>query len=60
MAELTMNHAEPTPPSLGKGMVERMTNWQRSQWAKAGYPGLSRGNYDADKIRPFWLRVRPS
>lgn len=23
-------------------LVERMTNWERNQWARAGYPGLNR------------------
>lgn len=23
-------------------VVNQMTNWQRNQWAKAGYPGLTR------------------
>ncbi len=32
-------------------MVNRLTNWQRSQWAKKGYPGL--GRKDAKKVEPF-------
>ncbi len=26
-----------------KKLVNSMTNWQRNQWAKAGYPGSARG-----------------
>lgn len=31
--------------------VNRLTNWQRNQWARAGYPGLRQA--DADKVLPF-------
>lgn len=56
---LIIDHDVANAPGLGKRMVEAMTNWQRNQWARAGYPGLSRGNYDADKIRPFFLKNQP-
>ncbi len=44
-----------------KILVNKMTNWQRSQWAKAGYPGApreakhSQGKRDArsENIIPF-------
>jgi hypothetical protein len=55
---MTINYNDLDPPGLGKRFVEAMTNWQRSQWAKAGYPGLSRSNYDANKIRPFLLKFK--
>ena len=51
----TIDHGEVDPPSLGKEMVEKMTNWQRTRWARAGYPGLRGGNYDAAQIRPYYL-----
>ena len=25
-------------------VVNQMSNWQRNQWARAGYPGLTRKN----------------
>ena len=28
-------------------IVNKMTNWQRNRWAKAGYPGLKRSNPSA-------------
>lgn len=35
-------------------VVNRLTNWQRSQWAQAGYPGLSQPTRrDSDKVLPF-------
>jgi hypothetical protein len=43
----------------GRQLVNHMTNWQRKQWARAGYPGLVRSNYDPERIRPFSLKVRP-
>lgn len=54
----TINHDEQDPESLGKEFVEKMTNWQRTQWAKAGYPGLQNSHYEADKIRPYFLKGR--
>jgi hypothetical protein len=53
-----IDHNEPDPSNLGKELVESMSNWQRSQWARAGYLGLSRSNYDAAKIRPFTVRTK--
>ena len=32
-------------------VVERLTNWQRNQWARRGYPGLPKK--DASKVEPF-------
>jgi len=51
---------EPDPNDLGKALVEKMTNYQRTQWTKAGYPGLSNSHYEADKIRPFLSLSRVS
>lgn len=34
-------------------MVNRLTNWQRNQWAKAGYPGGHGANKDEKLIEPF-------
>lgn len=34
-------------------IVDKMTNWQRHQWARAGYPGLTRGQIDEAKVKPF-------
>jgi len=42
-------------------MVNKMTNWQRNQWAKAGYPGAARGpkhklgqaDESIELLRPF-------
>jgi hypothetical protein len=31
-------------------IVEKMTNWERTQWARAGYPGLH--NKDIDALLP--------
>jgi hypothetical protein len=56
--KISDDHELPGHYDDGKSMAERMTNWQRSQWARAGYPGLSRGNYEAEAIRPFWLAPR--
>ncbi len=46
-------------------LVNSMTNWQRNQWAKAGYPGaarppshrLGKAEEDIEKLRPF-LKAR--
>lgn len=32
-------------------MVERLTGWQRKQWAGKGYPGMKKR--DPDKVQPF-------
>jgi hypothetical protein len=34
-------------------VVEKLTNWQRNQWARAGYPGLR--PHDPAQVRPFLL-----
>ena len=44
----------------GKRLVEQMTNWQRSRWARAGYPGLANSHYEPNKIRPFVTKVERS
>jgi hypothetical protein len=44
-----------------QALVNRMTNWQRSQWARAGYPGAARppnhrlgqATEDLTNLRPF-------
>jgi len=33
-------------------MVNKLSNWQRNQWARDGYPGLFK-EYDADKVKPY-------
>jgi len=30
--------------ALAAHVINQMTNWQRSQWARAGYPGLADNN----------------
>jgi hypothetical protein len=35
-----MGHPTIEHPSEFQRLVNRMTNWERCQWAKAGYPGL--------------------
>ena len=40
-------------------MVNRLTNWQRSQWARAGYPGSHFGHREAEKVEPFTKMVKP-
>ncbi len=44
-------------PSEFQRLVNRMTAWQRKQWAKHGYPGLQ-GN-DVKKLEPYLTAVRP-
>ena len=39
-------------------LVSAMTNWQRNQWAKAGYPGLRAKQPKA--VKPFLDRIRIS
>lgn len=46
-------------------LVNRMTGWQRHQWAKAGYPGAPRspqcrGGFRAadPEVRPFTVMPR--
>lgn len=42
-------------------IVNSLTNWQRTKWAKAGYPGAARppqhklgaAPEDIEKLRPF-------
>lgn len=34
-----------------KAAVDRMSNWQRNAWARAGYPGLEKG--DVDKVLDY-------
>jgi hypothetical protein len=36
--------------------VNKMTNWQRSQWAKAKYPGLA--HKEVEKLKPFLERKK--
>lgn len=37
-------------------MVNRLTNWQRNQWARAKYPGLR--SRDPRKVEPFTRMAR--
>jgi hypothetical protein len=39
-------------------LVDGMTNWQRSRWAQAGYPGLQA--HEAAAVAPFARMRRPS
>ncbi len=32
--------------------VNRLTNWQRNQWARKGYPGS--GNHKLEALNPFF------
>lgn len=34
-----------------RAVVERLTNWQRSAWARVGYPGLR--YREAEPVRPY-------
>lgn len=34
-----------------KEIVNRLSNWQRNQWARDGYPGLRKEN--VDQILPY-------
>ncbi len=34
-------------------VVNKLTNWQRGKWARAGYPGLVR--WEEEKVKPFAL-----
>ena len=34
-----------------KELVNKLTGWQRNQWARAGYPGLRRE--EVDKVVPY-------
>ncbi len=34
-------------------VVNKLTNWQRGKWARAGYPGLAR--WEGMKVEPFAL-----
>ncbi len=36
--------------------VEKLTNWQRNQWARDGYPGLHKE--DIDRILPYTTRAK--
>lgn len=36
--------------------VDRLTNWQRSQWARAGYPGTR--DRDPEQITSFLTRIK--
>jgi hypothetical protein len=33
--------------------VNKLTNWQRGRWARAGYPGLHPSDLDPAKVAPF-------
>lgn len=37
--------------TLFKKLVNKLGNWQRNQWARAGYPGLR--EKDPDKVEPY-------
>ncbi len=34
-------------------VVNKLTNWQRGKWARAGYPGLAR--WEGEKVFPFTI-----
>jgi hypothetical protein len=38
-------------------LVDGMTNWQRSRWAQAGYPGLQA--HEVAAVEPFARMRRP-
>ena len=38
------------PPQL-QPVIARMTNWQRHQWARAGYPGLRKQRWQTEDDR---------
>lgn len=40
-----------------RGLVNHLSNWQRTRWAQAGYPGLS--SQVADAVWPFTRMERP-
>lgn len=37
--------------------VNRMSNWQRSKWAQAGYPGLPKK--EVDKVQSYLTMMKP-
>jgi hypothetical protein len=39
-------------PASDRSLVNKMTNWQRNQWARAGYPPHRKGEF-ARMVRPF-------
>lgn len=39
-----------------KEAVNKLTNWQRNQWARAGLPGLRRK--EVDKVLPFLSKTK--
>lgn len=49
----------PAPRTPVQAYLEGLTNWQRNQWAKAGYPGYRYGNWDLAKLEPFAQKVHP-
>ena len=57
-----VEHEDDSPPAIkrdgsakkaakARGMIEKLTNWQRNQWARAGYPGFRPP--DPAKIKKF-------
>jgi hypothetical protein len=38
--------------------LKKLTNWQRNQWAKAGYPGQQPTDRDVSKVQKFLDLVR--
>lgn len=47
-----------TEQEEGKKLVNSMTNYERNQWARAGYPGLKGSNYDLEQLRAFIEKVK--
>ena len=39
-----------------KKIVQTLTNWQRNQWARDGYPGLRKEL--VDKVMPYTTRAK--
>ena len=48
---------QPIPWSEFQAAVHKLSNWQRHQWAKAGYPGLHYAEMGG--LAPFVGRVKP-
>jgi hypothetical protein len=51
-----MKTIDAIPRMTFAAVVNAMTNWQRTQWARAGYPGLQMK--EMEKALPFIERAR--
>ena len=42
MIEITMTPFDPKAGNAWRRITNTLTNWERNQWARKGYPGLKR------------------